>query len=94
MINHVRTGLVALTLAFGLTGTASAYSIFERDDTNENDPDLSTHYGNVSGMCADGSGFTANYQTDADGTAYYSLDNFTGDSEESVIQKYCAKRGG
>lgn len=94
MINHVRIGLVALTLTFGLTAAANSYSIFERDDTNESDPDLSTHYGNVSGMCADRSGFTAYYQTDSNGTTYYSLDNLTGDTENSVIQKYCAKRGG
>jgi len=87
-------GLAAVALVLAVSGSASAYSIFERNDSNDFDDDPANDTGDVSGFCANNTGFTANYQRDEAGVYYYWIDQITGASEDAVISSYCQNHGG
>ena len=93
MTKMAQKALTAATLALCLTGATavSAYSIFERNDYLGDDSDPSNDYGDISVVCANGTGFTVRYQSDSRGRLYFTdLENQSSD-ENIVIKRECGE---
>lgn len=81
-----------MAITVSLSGAADAYTVFERNDYNTEDSDPENDYGDVSGFCTNGTGYTIQYQSDYRGRTYFSDLVNQSPSEDLVIRRVCGEQ--